>query len=229
MASTESKKERDNMFVYAQVDKVPQEALKSIVAGRLRGMSDINPMWRIKAMTQAFGPCGVGWRYTIDKQWTEQYGNEVKCFCNISLYIKVDGTWSEAIQGTGGSAIVAMERGGAYVNDEAYKMALTDALSVAMKALGVGANIYFSKDADYGTKYAIQSVPPQVTAQQQSNQQQTAPHPTPQQLLIIAKGDATKVADRKGFGAWWAKYPTLQQNQEFLALAQELGKKFPKK
>lgn len=216
--------EKDKMFVYNQVDKVPQEALKSIGAGRLRGMSDINPMWRIKAMTKAFGPCGIGWRYTIDKQWTEQYGNEVKCFCNISLYIKVDGTWSEAIQGTGGSAIVAMERGGAYVNDEAYKMALTDALSVAMKALGVGANIYFSKDADYGTKYAMQSTPPQPTASQQS-----APQPTPQQLLVIAKGDATKVTDRKEFGAWWAKYPTLQQNQEFLALAQELGKKFPKK
>ena len=227
--TTESKKERDNMFVYVQVDKVPQEALKSISAGRLRGMSDINPMWRIKAMTQAFGPCGIGWRYTIDKQWTEQYGNEVKCFCNVSLYIKVDGSWSEPIQGTGGSAMVAMERSGAYVNDEAYKMALTDALSVAMKSLGVGANIYFSKDSDYGTKYSMQTTPPQTTAQQQNKQQQSAPQPNTQSLLLAAKGEAAKITDRNGFGAWWNKYPTLQQNQEFLAIAQELGKKFPKK
>lgn len=59
-------------------------------------------------------------------------------------------------------------------------------------------------------------------------QKQPSTQPTPQQLLVIAKGDATKITDRQGFGKWWAKYPSLQQNQEFLALAQELGKKFPK-
>ena len=64
--------------------------------------------------------------------------------------------------------------------------------------------------------------------QKSSAQQQTEQQPNATQLLLAAKGEATKVTDRKGFGAWWAKYPTLQQNQEFLALAQELGKKFPK-
>ena len=44
-----------------------------------------------------------------------------------------------------------------------------------------------------------------------------------------SKGEAAKITDRNGFSAWWSKYPTLQQNQEFLAIAQELGKKFPKK
>ena len=34
-----------------------------------------------------------------------------------------------------------MESKGAYVNDEGYKMALTDALSIAMKPLGIGGNI----------------------------------------------------------------------------------------
>ena len=222
MATTESKKERDNMFVYKQVDIVPQEAIKDIGAGRLKGMSDINPMWRIKIMTQTFGPCGFGWKYTIDKQWTEQWGNEVKCFINLSLYIKIDGEWSEAIQGTGGSAMVAIERNGAYVNDEAYKMALTDALSVAMKSLGVGANIYFGKDVDYGTKYSIQSKAPQAS---QANRQY---QPNLQAMLIAAKGEAASVNSRDAFGKWWSKYPALQQNAEFLAIAKELGNKYPK-
>ena len=71
------------------------------------------------------------------------------------MFIKVDGEWSDAIPGTGGASFVAMERNGAYVSDEVYKMALTDALSVAMKSIGVAADIYFSKGADLGTKYAI--------------------------------------------------------------------------
>lgn len=147
--------ENPNLFIFNKVRKVPNNALKQINAGRLKGMSDVNPVWRILAMTDTFGVCGVGWKYEITKQWTEVYGNEIKGFCNINMYVKVDGKWSDAIPGTGGASFVAMERNGAYVSDEVYKMALTDALSVAMKSIGVAADIYFSKGADLGTKYAI--------------------------------------------------------------------------
>lgn len=147
--------ENPNLFIFNKVRKVPNNALKQINAGRLKGMSDVNPVWRILAMTDTFGVCGVGWKYEITKQWTEAYGNEIKGFCNINMYVKVDGEWSDAIPGTGGASFVAMERNGAYVSDEVYKMALTDALSVAMKSIGVAADIYFSKGADLGTKYAI--------------------------------------------------------------------------
>lgn len=147
--------ENPNLLVFNKVRQVPQSALKIIGAGRLKNMSDVNPMWRILAMTDTFGICGIGWKYEITKQWTETYGNEIKGFCNINLYIKVNGEWSDAIPGTGGSSFVSIERNGAYVNDEVYKMALTDALSVSMKSIGVAADIYFAKGADLGTKYAI--------------------------------------------------------------------------
>lgn len=151
----EEQVENVNLSIYNKVRSVPQTALKTIGAGRLKGMSDVNPVWRILTMTDTFGVCGIGWKYEITKQWTETFGNEVKGFCNINLYVKVDGEWSDAIPGTGGSSFVTMERNGAYVSDEVYKMALTDALSVAMKSLGVAADIYFAKGADLGTKYAI--------------------------------------------------------------------------
>lgn len=138
-----------NLRFYNQGRSVPNDALKKILAGRLKGMSDINPMWRMKRLTEMFGPVGIGWKYTIDRQWAEAYGNEVKVFCNISLYVLDPETkeWSAAIPGVGGSAIVSMERSGAYVNDEAYKMALTDALSIAMKPLGIGADIWYGEQA----------------------------------------------------------------------------------
>ena len=108
-------------------------------------------MWRIKALTEQFGPCGIGWKYTItDKRLENGANNEVSAFVDIDLYIKVDGEWSDAIPGTGGSAFVASERNGLYTSDECFKMALTDAISVACKALGFGADVYWAKDA---TKY----------------------------------------------------------------------------
>lgn len=154
----EQKARDDRMRIYSATRAVPQEAIKQIGAGRLKGMSDINPMWRIKIMTETFGPCGTGWKYEIKKQWNETYGQETKAFVNVDLYYKKeDGEWSEPIPGTGGSTIVEVNsKGYLYVNDEGYKMALTDALSVAMKSLGVAADVYFQKDADYGTKYAQQ-------------------------------------------------------------------------
>lgn len=172
-----------NLDLYNKLKVVPNEAIKPIQSGRLKGKSDINPMWRIRTMTEHFGACGIGWKYVITKQWTETYGTETKAYCNIDLFVKVDGKWSDAIQGTGGSSEVTMERNGSYVSDECYKMALTDALSVAMKALGVGADIYFEKGKstmDYSSKYNMQEnltkTQQQETKTQQSSTAQYHPN-----------------------------------------------------
>ena len=140
-----------NMKFYEASRSVPVEAQKSIGGGRLKGMTDINPMWRIKTLTEMFGPVGIGWYYKITDKRIEAFGNEASAFVDIELYIKVDGEWSMPIYGTGGSSFVTIERSGtAYMSDECFKMALTDAISIACKALGFGADIYYAKDR---TKY----------------------------------------------------------------------------
>ena len=139
-----------NLELYERFRSVPEEAKKPIEGGRLKGMTDISPMWRIKALTEAFGPCGIGWKAPITKQWLENGSDGVvMAFCNIELYVKVDGAWSDGIDGTGGAALVAKENGGLYSSDEAFKMAYTDALSVACKMLGIGADVYWDKDSKY--------------------------------------------------------------------------------
>ena len=149
----------DNMTIYNKVRAVPQEAIKPILGGRLKGMSDINPMWRFKTLTETFGICGIGWKYEVTKQWVEEGGNnEIAAFVNIDLYVKYEGEWSSAIPGTGGSMFVSKEKNGPYTNDECFKMALTDAISVACKALGIGADVYWNKDK---TKYNTTEQPKQ--------------------------------------------------------------------
>lgn len=141
----------ENLTLYNQFRNPPEEAKKPIPAGRLKGMTDINPMWRMKALTEQFGPCGIGWKYVMTRQWLENGANgEIAAFVNIDLFVKYDGQWSEAIPGTGGSSFVANERNGPYTSDECYKMALTDALGIACKALGMAADVYWQKDR---TKY----------------------------------------------------------------------------
>ena len=126
----------DNLALYNALRTVPQTAKKEIQAGKLKGFTDINPMWRIKALTEQFGPCGIGWRPEIVKQWLETHDGVVCAFCNINLFVKMGGEWSAAIPGTGGSQFVSQTRNGPQVSDECWKMAFTDAISVAAKMLG---------------------------------------------------------------------------------------------
>lgn len=141
----------ENMEIYNALRTPPETAKKQIGGGRLKGMTDINPMWRIKALTERFGPCGFGWVYTIvDKHLEPGANGEIAAFVDIELYVKDGETWSKPIPGTGGAAFIANEQKGAYTSDECYKMALTDALSVACKALGMAADVYWDKDR---TKY----------------------------------------------------------------------------
>jgi hypothetical protein len=138
---------------YKKLSRPPADALKKIIGGRLQGMSDIKPQWRYEVMDEVFGPVGTGWKYEIVRQWTEPAPYEqVFCFTNVLVYVKTETGWSDPIPGTGGSMLIERESNKYakddepkfkyHANDEGFKMSLTDALSVALGKLGVGADIY---------------------------------------------------------------------------------------
>ena len=141
----------DNLKYYNAGRAVPEEAQKSFDNGKFSG-TDINPMWRIKKLTELFGPAGLGWYYEVISERAEEHGDVTIAIVDLNLYVKYDGEWSKPIYGTGGN--VLLRKGS--TSDEGYKMALTDALSVACKALGIGADIYYAKDK---TKYTASQEP----------------------------------------------------------------------
>jgi hypothetical protein len=142
----------ENLEIYNKLKEVPAEAQKKITGGRLNGMTDIKPMWRIEKLTEVFGMCGIGWKAPITKKEIIDGANGEKiAIVDIDLFVKVNGEWSEAIQGTGGSSFIANEKNGLYTSDECFKMAYTDAISVACKMLGMGANVYWG-DSKYQNK-----------------------------------------------------------------------------
>lgn len=200
-----------NLRFYELGREVPADALKPIRAGRLKGMSDVNPMWRMKRMTEIFGPCGFGWKYTIDRQWQEQYGDEVKCFCNVSLFVRDPETreWSDAIPGNGGSSLVSKESKGPYVNDEGYKMALTDALSIAMKPLGIGANIWYGPKATghNESKYEYET---QMT--QNAGATATSQEDLMKQAIAEINAVTTEQQFQEVWITWSNSYPAICQN-----------------
>lgn len=137
------------MEIYNKIKDVPEKAQKKINGGRLKGMTDIKPMWRIEKLTEIFGVCGFGWKTVIkNKEIIEGANGEKIAVVDIDLFVKINDQWSEPIEGTGGSSFITNESKGLYTSDECFKMAYTDALSVACKSLGMGANIYWG-DSKY--------------------------------------------------------------------------------
>ena len=142
----------ENLRIYDQVRTVPDQAKKTIKGGRLRGMTDVNPMWRIKKLTELFGPAGIGWKTKVLERWTDTASTgEVVANVRIGLQVKTEEGWSEVIEGAGGSMLVAKEKDGLRADDEAWKKATTDALSVCCKLLGMAADVYWDRDT---TKYS---------------------------------------------------------------------------
>jgi len=153
-----------NRRIWDKVHKPDPTSLKTIGGGRLKGMTDINPQWRFQAATDVFGPCGIGWWYTIKELWTAPGSDgQVMAFARVDVYYRDGDVISAPVEGIGGSMMISKEKDYLYTNDECYKMAVTDALSVAFKALGFGAEIYAGRWD--GSKYLEKPKPPEPTAQ----------------------------------------------------------------
>ena len=132
----------------------PKEALRTIDFGKLKNKTDINPQWRIEALTEVFGLCGVGWYYeimAIDYQDVQATGERM-VYVTVGIHVKQeDGTWSAPVIGIGGDFTIIKDKNGIHGNDEAFQMALTDAIGKAAKCVGIANDIYSGKyDSKYG-------------------------------------------------------------------------------
>lgn len=177
----------ENLKFYNAGAEVPANAKKTITGGDLNGKTDINPMWRIKKLTEMFGPVGLGWKIAVERLWLEdRLGDEVIANAAITLQVKyngIDGEWSDPIPGVGGNKALKKDKRGEVCNDEAYKMALTDAISVACKLIGIGANVYWEKGA---TKYTGR----QETANKPSNSPAEPREALPEQRAERTRNEA---------------------------------------
>lgn len=187
---------KEALQIYESLAQPPKSALREIQAGKLKGKTDINPQWRYKAMTEKFGLVGIGWKYEVQKLWTEHgASSEVLAFAQVAVFIKDGDIWSEPIVGIGGSKLVQTEKGAAVSNDEGYKMAVTDAFSTALKMLGVAADIYAGRWD--GSKYREELPAPVQTVKDAFNGEVVQQKKQPAKLAFEPKGGETTPAEKK--------------------------------
>lgn len=203
--------------IYKELSQPPKSALREIKAGDLKGKTDINPQWRYEAMTSKFGLVGIGWKYEIQKLWTEPGAKgETLAFAQVAVFVRDPDTkeWSDAIVGIGGSKLVNVFSSGPKSNDEGYKMAVTDAFSTSLKMLGVAADIYAGRWD--GSKYRDNSEP-QKEEPKQSRGPAGGPDTKEQrakinELLATTSPDGVKIfANITGKIGQWRMEKTAEQ------------------
>ena len=185
----ELKNPSDNLHIYKQVSSVPEDAQKPFESSWGKKLTEINGMWRIQKLTELFGPCGEGWFTEVTRQERVDFPNgEVCVFTDINLYLKdtKTGRWSKPIRGTGGNRLVLKNADGLFIDDEAYKKAYTDALGIACKALGFGADIYWGRnDSKYDSGTATTASP---SAKASDSKPETAAAPQKTETTDSVKG-----------------------------------------
>jgi hypothetical protein len=99
----------------------------------------IKPMWSYRRMTEEFGPCGTGWGIGEPSFQVVPAGDETLVFCTASVWYGED---RKTVYGVGGDKAVVKFSTGVRSDDEAFKKAFTDAITNALKMIGVGADVH---------------------------------------------------------------------------------------
>ncbi|HMT13106.1 MAG TPA: hypothetical protein PKE19_00010 [Aestuariivirga sp.] len=152
----------DNLNLWNCVCRVPKENLKGFTRAGGFGGTAIKPMWSIKTMTEQFGPCGEGWGIDAPTfQIMPGTDGETMVFCTVTVW---HGSKECKTPGVGGDRVVGKNRNGMFSDDESFKKAYTDAVTNALKFLGVGADIHMglwdgSKYVDEGAGAVTANVP----------------------------------------------------------------------
>lgn len=113
-------------------------------AGGFKGTA-IKPMFSYRRMTEEFGPCGTGWGIGKPEFQVVNAGEEVLVYCTVSIWYtdsKVTSSEVDSVFGVGGDKVLSKTQSGIRTDDEAFKKAFTDAVTNALKLIGVGADVH---------------------------------------------------------------------------------------
>lgn len=133
----------DKMRIWNVLSKTDPKHTKPFKRAGGFGGTAMKPIWIIKQMTELFGPAGEGWGMGKPEFQVVPAGDETLVFCTVSIwYHDANNKMNQPIYGVGGDKVLGKNKYGPFTNDEAFKAAYTDAMSNAMKQIGVGADIH---------------------------------------------------------------------------------------
>jgi hypothetical protein len=131
---------RENTKLWDMLGRTDPAHTKGFTRGGGFKGTAIKPMWSYRRMTEEFGPCGTGWGVNEPSfQVVPGTDGEMLVYCTASIWY---GDRANVCYGVGGDKVVNKFSSGLKSDDEAFKKAFTDAVTNALKLIGVGADVH---------------------------------------------------------------------------------------
>lgn len=143
-----TKEIKDNLVLWESLQATDPKYTKEFKgAGGFSGTA-INGAYILKRLTEAFGPCGKGWKFVLDDERVET-GHTLKNGDKSKLHIVRGhleylsaGAWHSTSPQFGQTMLVGENKNGTYTDEESPKKSITDAISKCAVLIGIGADVH---------------------------------------------------------------------------------------
>ncbi len=148
----------NKMDLWRRVFVTDPAAVKQITGKQYKGNSP-KPYWIIERLTDEFGPCGIGWGFSIASERYERFGEgaqaETLHIACVRFWYVLDGQRGELEQVGQTRGSYTTRDGKFLVDEDAPKKSVTDALVKCASYLGFAGDIFSGRWDD--SKYVAEA------------------------------------------------------------------------
>ena len=161
----------DSLDLWKTIEGADPKFLKDFTrGGGFRGTA-IDPMFRVRRLTEELGPVGIGGGWTI---LVERIDGGIH-WMRIKLWYLYCGERGE-FESIGCTTMFGKNKYGDFADEEAPKKSLTDAITKGLSFLGCCANVYMGEQVD--NKYAAKKPRRERKPRQETPKKDTPPRDT---------------------------------------------------
>lgn len=132
----------DKKALWKRVMVTDPKAVKAITGKQYQGNSP-KPYWIVERLTEEFGPCGLGWGFSIVNERMERLTeSEILHVAVVRFWYELDGKRGEVEQIGQTKAVYAKRDGSLLVDEDAPKKSVTDALVKCASYIGFAGDIF---------------------------------------------------------------------------------------
>jgi hypothetical protein len=137
-----------NTALWEQVEKTDPKHVKEITGKSYRGNSP-KPHYLVHKATETFGPCGIGWGFKVlNERIIENRVGEAIHQANVLVWYVWEGERGE-IEHVGATSMYGTRKDGKpYIDEDAPKKSVTDALVKALSMIGFAGDIFMGRYDD---------------------------------------------------------------------------------
>lgn len=144
--------EKNNLELWDKVEKTDPKHTKPITGKSYKGTSP-KPQWLVRKATETFGPCGIGWGFTVDERIESGAAigggaRDQMHIAKVTVWYNWNGERGEVTH-VGGTPFSGFRSSGKpFTDEDAPKKSVTDALVKALSMIGFAGDIFMGRFDD---------------------------------------------------------------------------------